>query len=331
MDSSSRPKTILIVHNPRAGARSSVPWIQRLAGCLESDHWNTRLVGDLTELTDCSAELGKQGDLRAVVIAGGDGTVAAVANRTPVGTPLIVFPSGTENLVAKYFRYRRRPEDVARLLEDGVEIAIDAGQANEKLFVLMIGAGFDAEVVRQVAERRSGHIRRWTYAKPLLQAMRTYRYPQLRIQWRSGGEKNPLVSGAESHTATIRWAFGMNLSKYAFGLNFAPAAVGNDGLLDVCTFSEGSAMHVFRYAWGVFSQTHLNFRDFRMIRCQEMRIEGPAGSQVPYQLDGDFGGYLPVDVRVLPGRLRFLVPAVTANRLVAAWRLQSPTHLSVAR
>jgi diacylglycerol kinase family enzyme len=111
--------------------------------------------------------------------------------------------------------------------------------------------------------------------------------------------------------------FGMNLSKYAFGFNFAPKAVGNDGLLDVCTFSEGSFFHTFRYAWGLFSRRHLQYRDTQMIRCRRLRIDGPDDVQVPYQLDGDFGGYLPVEVCMLPGRLRFLIDPITADRLTA--------------
>lgn len=306
--------TVLVAHNPRAGAFPRAVHVQTLADRLSADRWHTTLVDDLSALRDRVSELTVEGRLRAVVAAGGDGTVAAVVNRTPSGTPLVVYPLGTENLVARYFRYKRRANYVAAILECGRHLCVDAGQAGSQIFVLMISAGFDAEVVRRVAEGRMGHIRRWSYAKPLLATMRSYRYPELRIQWKRPSS----VSGsdpAETGSANVRWVFGMNLSKYAFGLNFAPAALGTDGLLDVCTFSEGSVLHGFRYAWGVFLRRHLKYRDARMIRCGELRIEGPPGVQVPYQLDGDFGGFLPVDVRVLPGRLHFLVHPEAFDRL----------------
>jgi diacylglycerol kinase family enzyme len=294
MHSSEQPKTVLVVHNPRAGPRSRRSIIHDLTTRIARDAWDVNLLDDLEQLRLAATRLGEQGQLRAIVAAGGDGTVAALANRTPIGTPLIVYPLGTENLIAKYLGYQQRTDFVAGLLESGREIAIDAGQAGDKLFVLMISAGFDAEVVRRVAEGRAGHIRRWTYAKPLWATLRSYGYPALRLQWENCEASSP-SGGVQGQCAVVRWVFGMNLSKYAFGFNFTPRAVGNDGLLDVCTFSEGSFFHTFRYAWGLFSRRHLKFRDTQI----------------------DFGGYLPVEVCMLPGRLRFIVEPMAADRLTA--------------
>jgi len=35
---------------------------------------------------------------------------------------------------------------------------------------------------------------------------------------------------------------------------------------------------------------------------------------VPYQLDGDASGFLPLDIRVLPGRLTLVVPEAAVTR-----------------
>ena len=277
--------------------------------CWDYDAVSTPLLADVV--------LGDRGPVKALFHHDKNGFFYAL-DRTN-GTPLVVYPLGTENLIAKYLGYKQRPEFVAKLLQSGREVAIDAGQAGEKLFVLLISAGFDAEVVRLVANQRAGHICRWTYAKPLWATLRSYGYPELRIQWEDG-EVAAREREAQSRYAAVRWVFGMNLSKYAFGFDFAPRAVGTDGLLDVCTFSEGSFFHTLRYAWGLFSRRHVKYRDTQMIRCRRLRIDGPDGVKVPYQLDGDFGGYLPVEVRMLPGRLRFVVDPLTADRLT------TPTH-----
>ena len=94
----------------------------------------------------------------------------------------------------------------------------------------------------------------------------------------------------------------------------APQAVGTDGLLDLCTFDRGSLWHGLRYAGGVLLGRHQRMADCHTRRVRRMRITSE--SEVPYQLDGDPGGTLPVEVEMLPGYLRVVVPAATAERLL---------------
>ena len=54
------------------------------------------------------------GTLRAVVAAGGDGTIRLIAKRTPPGTPLAVLPLGTENLLARYLELTADPQQIGR-------------------------------------------------------------------------------------------------------------------------------------------------------------------------------------------------------------------------
>ena len=44
-----------------------------------------------------------------------------------------------------------------------------------------------------------------------------------------------------------------------------------------------------------------------MRRMRRLRVT--AEEEVPYQLDGDPGGVLPVEIEALPGRLTLVVPA----------------------
>jgi len=57
---------------------------------------------------------------------------------------------------------------------------------------------------------------------------------------------------------------------------------------------------------------HEGMDDFVRVQTQRLRVE--ADSPVPYQLDGDPGGELPVDFSVLPGRLTLLVDRGWAER-----------------
>ena len=51
---------------------------------------------------------------------------------------------------------------------------------------------------------------------------------------------------------------------------------------------------------------HQRLADWTTRRVRRLRITSDA--PVPYQLDGDPGGLLPLDIQVLPGRLTLVVP-----------------------
>jgi diacylglycerol kinase family enzyme len=111
-----------------------------------------------------------------------------------------------------------------------------------------------------------------------------------------------------------RWAFVVNLPGYAGGLNTVPTALGNDGLLDVCTFKHGFFWHGLRYAASVAVGMHQKLSDCLCWQARRLRIESDA--EVPYQLDGDPGGLLPVEIEVLPRRLTLIVPASPSRQAV---------------
>ena len=59
--------------------------------------------------------------------------------------------------------------------------------------------------------------------------------------------------------------------------------------------------NVARYLWHVIWKSHLRLADANLSRSRSLRIEAADGADVAYQVDGDFGGTLPVDVDVLAG------------------------------
>ena len=85
-------------------------------------------------------------DCRCLVAVGGDGTVSALLNERPK-VPVSVFPAGTENLVAQQFGLRRDAGSLARLISQGQPRRVDVGLAGGRQFLLMVGFGFDGDVV----------------------------------------------------------------------------------------------------------------------------------------------------------------------------------------
>jgi YegS/Rv2252/BmrU family lipid kinase len=298
-------KRVLISVNPTAGARQRAELIHELCIALEDQGLQVTVVESLAQLRELAADPELRDEIRAVVAGGGDGTVSLVAHETPPGTPIAILPLGTENLLAKYLHSTSDARKLAKVVADGLAVTIDAGQAGERLFLLMVGVGFDAEVVRRMHEqRRGGHISHLSYTKPIFDAVRNYQYPELKVYCRD----------AEGNTqeSTARWVFVVNVPRYAGGLEISPDALATDGLLNVCTFREGSLFNGLVYLSGVMFGQHTQWNDFTTVRASEVRIV--ADEPVPYQLDGDPGGFLPVDIKILPNRLTMLVSSAWATQ-----------------
>ena len=76
--------------------------------------------------------------------------------------------------------------------------------------------------------------------------------------------------------------------------------------MDVCTLAHGGLWHTLKYVAAVGAGLHPWLGDCALQRVSRLRIT--ADTEVPYQLDGDPGGYLPVELQILPRRLTLLVP-----------------------
>ncbi len=295
-------RRVLVGVNPRAGAQDGQAAVNELSRELASRGFEVVTFSNVDELAAAAAAALAAKQLRAVVAAGGDGTLRLIAEHTPAGTPLLVLPLGTENLLARYLELAANPGQLAAVVSEGLAVHFDAGQAGNRLFALMLGCGFDADVVRRLHQERQGHIHHLSYAKPILDTILAYDYPELRVRYAPAGAPGDAELSEE---ITARWVFVVNLPRYAGGLSFSPQASVADGLLDVCTFKEGSLWHGLMYLGGVMLGQHEGMQDFVRVQTRRLRIEaaGPAA----YQLDGDPGGELPVEISAVPGRLTLLV------------------------
>jgi len=301
-------RSVLLSVSPHAGSRSRHAHVDEIKNCLTAAGYTAHVSTDLDELASMAQNWHQQGELRAVVACGGDGTAALVRNHVPLEIPLLPLPLGTENLLSRYVSQSAGPADVRQTIERGVKVGLDLGKAGEKHFLMMISAGFDAEVIHRLHHGRRGHITRLAYVWPTLQTIRSYTYPELQL-YCHGEQSSPV------EPRRCRWLFGFNLPLYACGWQLAPDAVGNDGQLDLCMFGRGSLASGVRYLWHVTWGTHLKLADSQLTRSSGFRVEAADGAQVSYQLDGDSAGTLPVEVEVLPAQLRLLVSPTVARRL----------------
>ena len=296
-------KTVVVSVNPNSGSTDRTQVIDELCHELETLGFSVIVLRDIDEVTQKVLELSDESassQLATVVAAGGDGTVALLANRLPPQTPLAILPLGTENLLAKYISLSANAKSIARMVADGRTTFIDAGKANGKMFFVMASCGFDADVVHRLHSQRKGHIRHWSYAKPIVEAIASYRYP--RIRFYVDERESPVVG---------KWAFIFNVPRYAMNLPIVPGADPSDGRLDLCTFRGGRFFRGLFYLITILLHRHRQWNYSRVERFEKIRIE--SDEPVPFQLDGDPGGTLPLEIEIVPRFLQVFVPESYAS------------------
>lgn len=285
------PKTVVVLVNPTAGCRPGGAAVGELVRALR-DHDLEPLVCSRRELL--ADAVGGREDVRCVVAAGGDGTLAEVLNRVP-GVPTAVLPLGNENLVARHFGVERSGRQLAEVIAGGRPRPLDLGRAGDRVFAAMLGVGFDAEVVHHVHRDRCGQINKLSYVRPILRTWRSYAFPEINVEILDTSER---LTGAT--------VFVFNLPRYGLGLPIAPWARADDGLLDLCVFRRPGRWNLLRYLLACTARRQMRLADFQHRRVRHVRLS--AQGPVPLQADGDPAGFLPADVTVLPGALTLLAP-----------------------
>lgn len=309
-------KSIVISVNPRAGAKSAVARVRPVELALAERGYEVFVTTDLEQVQERAAQWSESGELRAVVAAGGDGTASAVRNVVSPDTPLLPLPLGTECLLAKHIRQTEDPQAVCETVEGGLTVKMDIGRVDSRFFLLMLSVGFDAEVVHRMQDARVGNITHAAYVRPVFQAIRSYKYPELRVYCDEGYcDEGDEKRDEKREPISCRWLLGFNLPCYARGMPFAADADCADGLLDICAFERGRLWNSLRYFWNVYRAKHHLLPDVKKERLRKFRVEAVDGSAVAVQVDGDRAGRLPIDVEVVPSGLTLMVSAAGAERL----------------
>ena len=95
MNPSAEPTSIVISMNPNSGSMNQQGVVEELKVELVDRGFDVQLMTDIDEVKKASLELLKSNSLRAVVAAGGDGTVSLLANLLTPQIPIAILPLGT--------------------------------------------------------------------------------------------------------------------------------------------------------------------------------------------------------------------------------------------
>jgi YegS/Rv2252/BmrU family lipid kinase len=287
---------MLIVFNPTAGWRRTARLWRVLdvmaANGMRLELVETRHAGHATELARDAARAGAM----LVVAAGGDGTIAEVANGlNGSDCRLGVIPLGTANVMAHELGLPFAPRDVAAALAFGRTRSIWPGLARGpggvRVFVQMLGVGFDAQVVQHISRPLKRALGRWAYAVQSLQELATYRFRPIRVQ----------VDGTCHEVGSVIVSKG---HFYGGCYTLAPGATPTARGFTVALFDRGGPLSVLGYGAALPLNLLPRMPGLHLQRAEQVMIET---EHVPVQTDGDFAGTAPFAITDAPSPIRVVV------------------------
>ena len=254
---------------------------------------HTRAPGHGVELAHMLAASGA----RAVVAAGGDGTIHDVANgilRSGTDTALAVLPLGTGNDFAKVVPGARTLDGALAVIAQPRTVRYDAGHAawpgGDEFFINAMGTGIDVEVVRQIQKLPAlpGAVK---YLLGLFKALAVYRPVALTA-----------VIGAERLDRTIMMMAVGNGICQGGGFYLTPAARPDDGRLELCVIDSLPLWKVPPALQRVLRGTHAGHPAVTMRGIERIRFEAQGAGPLYFQLDGELreppnASWLDVEVR----------------------------------
>jgi diacylglycerol kinase (ATP) len=238
-----------------------------------------------------------QPEISYVVIGGGDGSVNfSLPALIETNLPLVVYPLGTANNLARSLELAMDIDQIINLLETGVVKKIDLGVVNDIPFVNVAGLGLSTKVNINVS---SEHKKRfgvlafiWTAFK-FMPYIRPFRAHILR----SDG----------SEFISRSWQISVCNGKY-YG---AGMAIKDDAsLLDEnlhCLSTEiKNWWQVLSLAPAFFSGRYKHNHEVSLLQDKSFEIK--TRKRYPIDVDGDVKTYTPAIFKILPKALSILVP-----------------------
>jgi diacylglycerol kinase family enzyme len=175
-----------------------------------------------------------------------------------------------------------------------------SGSFGSRYFLLMAGAGLDANIVYEVSaglKNAAGKLAYWVAGFSRFFT----RVDQLDVRVVTKGDD---TNGDDSVTRTCGFALVSRVRNYGGDMEIASGASLHDDHFEVVLF-EGS--NPLRYAWymlNVAAKRVQRVRGVHVLRAHHVEIL----TATPVQIDGEYLGCQAVSIEIVPGALQLLLP-----------------------
>jgi diacylglycerol kinase (ATP) len=241
-----------------------------------------------------------------VVVAGGDGTNnEVIEGMVHSQVPLAILPGGTANVLAMEMKIGKNLERVAHGLGEWRPRRISVGHLTcdggrvSRHFLLMAGIGLDAYVVRHVnpgLKARTGKFAYWVAGWSVL-----------------GHDLAEFLVDVAGHQHLCSFALLSKVRNYGGDFEIARSVRLPDDDLEIVLLAGRSSLRYVKYFSGMALNRLSGMKGVTVLRANRAVISCPKDDGAYVQIDGEFAGALPAEVRVVPDALTMLMPEDYAN------------------
>ena len=262
-----------------------------------------------TERGQGAAPLAKQAvadHMDRLIVSGGDGSVTEAAHALAgTETALAVLPAGTGNLLAINLGIPLNLEEAMRLALTGEALPTDIGRVNGQVFLVAVGMGLDARMIRD-ADREAK--KKYGALAYVLAVLRNLPRPNAWYSITIDGRR----IRRPGQTVLVS-----NLGRITAGLELVPGSDPSDGLLEVAILKSQRLTDLARMGWRMLRSERRPRDVLEVHRGRHILVE--AERPLPVQFDGEIAGRTArLDVQVEPGALKFVRPSEPAPTALAA-------------
>ena len=296
----------LILYNRQSGSRSG-----RRARLLADVRFRLQQAGGVVELVvfetlsearERARAARQAGAWDALIVAGGDGTIRAVAAElTGSHLALAILPLGTANVLAHEIGLPAMAADLVDVLRHGPVADLACGVCDGEPFLLMASAGFDAAVVGRAGLRTKRWIGKLAYAGPLLMEI-----------LRPAPRRQFAIDGVP-YTGT--WLIAANACHYGGSFQIASARRLTQSGFQAVVIDAPTRGGVLKVLLAIACGSISTCRHVLSLPCRSIEL---LGADMPVQLDGDV--LRGCRFRIAAGKpsLRLIVPTGSELAVLAA-------------
>ena len=293
-------KKLQVIINPAAGVGR--PILQALNSGLKDSgiEWDvsiTHKAGDAQRLAKEAVENGA--DL--VGVHGGDGSVMEVASAlrgTPI--PLAIFPGGTANVMSVELGIPTDIEDSIDFIAKGnyTTRLIDMGRVNDRLFLLRIGIGLEADMMKSADQEIKNRFGMLAYAFSAINEMRNLTPTLYRIS----------VDGELHESEGISCMIANSGNVAIGGLTLSRKIDISDGALDVVVFRSADLASMITVSAAVMSPNAEATDSPQLEHYQGHEIVVQADPPQTISIDGEVIEPVTLTATILPSAVNVVVP-----------------------